>query len=87
MSNKSKQLAAMMALALASGDKSFLSSVADMPTEGKAIKPVPKVIPKGMTEYEFSDGFRCYALNVHNAIKKYNKWIKNQETLAKQQMM
>ena len=76
MSNKGKQLAAIMALALAAGDKSFLSSTQGIPEEGKVIKPIPKVIPRGMTEFEFSDGFKCYALNIHNAIKKYNKWLK-----------
>lgn len=77
MSNKGKQLAAIMALALAAGDKSFLSSIQGIPEEGKVIKPIPKVIPMGMTEYEFSDGFKCYALNYKNAIKKHDKYIKS----------
>ena len=79
MSSKSKQLAAMMTLMLAAGDNSFLSSIRDVPDEGKVIKTIPKVVPAGMTEYEFQDGFKCYALNYKNAIKKHDKWIKTNE--------
>lgn len=68
-----KAMIAMMSMALMA-DPSILSSVVDTPTKGKAIKPTKKIIPKGMTEFKFSDGFKCYALNIHNAIKKYNKW-------------
>lgn len=79
MSNKGKQLAAMMALAMAAGNSTFLSSTAGVHDEGRVIKPIKKVIPKGMTEFEFSDGFKCFALNIHSAIKKYNKWVKSKE--------
>ena len=79
MSNKGKQLAAMMTLALAAGDNSFLSSTQGVPDEGRVVKPIPKVIPRGMTEYHFDDGFQCYALNIKNALKKHDKWIKTNE--------
>ena len=46
MSNKSRQLAAMMTLMLGAGDNSFLSSTQGVPDEGKVVKPIPKVIPR-----------------------------------------
>jgi hypothetical protein len=69
-------ITAMMAMAM-SGDKSFLSSTTAVPEDGRVIKPITPPIPKGCTEYEFEDGFKCYALNYKNAIKKHNKWLKN----------
>ena len=83
MSMKSKaMMVAMMAAAMAA-DKSILQSTVPVPEEGVRIIPVGTVIPKGMTEYEYSDGFKCYALNLKNATRKHEKWIKNHKTLAK----
>lgn len=41
-------------------------------------KPFPKepkkIIPKGMEEYHFSDGFSCLAINAKVAQKKHEKF-------------
>ena len=77
MSKKGNALAvAMMAMATA-GDNSFLSSTTAVPEDGKVLKTIIPPIPKGCTEYEFEDGFKCYALNYKNAIKKHGKYIKS----------
>jgi len=79
MSIKSKaMMVAMMAAAMAA-DKSILQSTVPVPEEGVRIRPVGMVIPNGMTEYEYSDGFKCYALNLKNATRKHEKWIKTNE--------
>ena len=79
MSMKGKAyMMAMMAAALA-GDNSILQSTVPMPKEGKVIKTIIPPIPKGCTEYEFEDGFKCYALNSKSADKKHDKWIKTNE--------
>ena len=79
MSMKSKaMLVAMMAAAMAA-DKSIFQSTVPVPEEGVRIRPVGMVIPNGMTEYEYSDGFKCYALNLKNATRKHEKWIKTNE--------
>ena len=69
-------ITAMMAMAMA-GNNSFLSSVVAVPEDGKIIKPIIPPIPKGCTEYEFEDGFKCYALNRKNAEKKHDKYLKS----------
>jgi hypothetical protein len=88
MKGKAYMMALMMAAMAA--DSSILQSAVPVPTNGRVIRPVRKIIPKGCKEYFFNeDGsfvgkssnhvFSCFALTDENAIKKYNKWIKNQQ--------
>lgn len=67
----------MMTIALLSENKAFLSSTAPIPYDDKVIKSTSNIVPKGMTKFEFNDGFVCYALNMKNAIKKHNNFIKH----------
>ena len=69
---------AMMSAALAA-DSSILHSTVPVPKKGKVIKLIIPPVPKGCIEYEFEDGFKCYALNQKNADKKHEKWIKTNE--------
>lgn len=36
-----------------------------------------KTSKQGQKEFDFPDGFKCFALNQKNADRKHNKWLKS----------
>lgn len=79
---KSISLLAMTAFASAILSESNELDNKHLHSDNERAKPFPKkpkkIIPKGMKEFHFSDGFSCFAINDKVAQKKYEKFRNKQ---------